>query len=236
MLCRLLNCCSDGTVSRSVVVTALRRRGDRLASASAERGHNDTDIFIATLVAAFLLVPSFSRLPAAPALVPARLHRMRRRVAAAAAVVVAPTADHKRPVLFLFGRVLHLQLRQDQAARPVAEILAELRYAAHVQLRPWAPASRIVDAEVLARVPAAEFVPTHRVRAPRAKHLHVVPTAAVLCPCDLVRPVYRAGTSEGTHVLRLHRALPLLRAADAHLVCLFHAQPPMAIRLTRALL
>jgi len=93
------------------------------------------DKIIAALAAAFLLVPSFSRLPAALALAPVRaqLRQVHRRVAVAAAAAVAlvavaaarvaagaavaaPTADHRHPVLFLFGRVLHLQVRHHQVA------------------------------------------------------------------------------------------------------------------------
>ena len=60
-----------------------------------------------------------------------------RRRAAAAAAVVAGTVDHMRPAFFLFDRVLHLQVRHQEAALPVAEIqMADLRHAAHVHLRP----------------------------------------------------------------------------------------------------
>jgi hypothetical protein len=41
--------------------------------------------------------------------------------------------------------------------------------------------------------------------------------------------------AKATHVLRLRRAVPWLRAVVADLACPFHAHPVMAIRLTRAL-
>ena len=56
----------------------------------------------------------------------------------------------------------------------------------------------------------------------------------MLCPHDLVLRVFRLQRAKARHVWRLPRALPLLRAVDAHLACLFHAQPVMANRLTSA--
>ena len=75
-----------------------------------------------------------------------------------------------------------------------------------------------------------------RVQTARAKDLRAVPTAVVLCPHELVRRVYRLQRAKATPVLRLRRALPLLRAVAAHLAYLFHAQMVTANRLTRALL
>jgi hypothetical protein len=165
-----------------------------------------------------------------------------------------------------------------------------LRQAAHVH--PWVAAFRIVDAEVLARVPAAESVLTHpgqhlvphqivaladdhvlaaatvhprklmavslsllqldlplhqaleiahlvcpglcRVQTARAQHLRQVRTAGLSHRDELGRLVYVLQRAMATRVLRLLPALPLLPAMDAHPACLFHAQPVMAMRLTRA--
>jgi hypothetical protein len=76
-----------------------------------------------------------------------------------------------------------------------------------------------------------------RVQTAQAKHLHVLPTAEVLCQDELVCLVYLLlQPAKATRVLRLRRALPWLRAVVADLACPFHAPPVMAIRLTRALL
>ena len=95
-----------------------------------------------------------------------------------------------------------------------------------------------------------------RVRAPRAKRLHVVPmeelsrldavvhhvlvfllqmAKAIHVPrLPVVRRVYRLRTAKATHALRLRRALPSRRAVAARPACLFRAQPVTANRLTRA--
>ena len=51
---------------------------------------------------------------------------------------------------------------------------------------------------------------------------------------ELVRPVYRLQTAKAIRVLRLPRALPLLRVVAARRACPFHAQPVTVNRLTRA--
>ena len=73
-----------------------------------------------------------------------------------------------------------------------------------------------------------------RVQTARARDLRAVPAAVVLCPHELVRRVYRLPAVKATRVLRLRRALPLLRAVAAHLACLFRVQMVTAKRLTRA--
>ena len=94
------------------------------------------------------------------------------------------------------------------------------------------------------------------VRAPRAKRLHAVPmeelsrldavvhhvlvfllqmAKAIRVPrLPVVRRVYRLQRVKATRALRLRRALPSRRAVAARPACLFHAQPVMAKRLTRA--
>ena len=73
-----------------------------------------------------------------------------------------------------------------------------------------------------------------RVQTARARDLRAVPTAGLLRPHELVRRVYRLQTAKATRVLRLPRALPLLRVVAARRACLFHAQMVTANRLTRA--
>ncbi|HEU0039396.1 MAG TPA: hypothetical protein VFR76_08990 [Verrucomicrobiae bacterium] len=73
-----------------------------------------------------------------------------------------------------------------------------------------------------------------RVQTARAKDLRAVPAAVVLCLHELVRRVYRLQAVQATRVLRLRRALPLLRAVAARPACLFRVQMGTAKRLTRA--
>ena len=73
-----------------------------------------------------------------------------------------------------------------------------------------------------------------RLQTARARDLRAVPTAVVLCPHELVYRVYRLQAAKATRVLRLRRALPLLRAVAARPACLFRAQMVTAKRLTRA--
>jgi hypothetical protein len=75
-----------------------------------------------------------------------------------------------------------------------------------------------------------------RVQTARARGLHADRRAVVLCPHEFVHLVYRLQKAKTTHVLHLRRALQWLRGADGRRVCLFHAQPVLTIRLTRALL
>jgi hypothetical protein len=58
--------------------------------------------------------------------------------------------------------------------------------------------------------------------------------AEALCRDDFVRRVYRLQAVKATRVLRLRRALPLLRVVVARPACLFRAQMVTANRLTRA--
>ena len=73
-----------------------------------------------------------------------------------------------------------------------------------------------------------------RVQTARARDLRAVPMAGLSRRDELVRRVYHLQTAKATCVLRLPRALPLLRAVAARPACLFHAQMVTANRLTRA--
>ena len=69
--------------------------------------------------------------------------------------------------------------------------------------------------------------------AARARDLHAAPMAGLSRRDELVRLVCLLQPAKATRVLRLARALPLLRAVAARLACLFHAQLVTAARLTR---
>jgi hypothetical protein len=72
-----------------------------------------------------------------------------------------------------------------------------------------------------------------RVLAARARGLRAVLMAGLSRQDELARQVCHLQMVKATCVLRLPRALPLLRAVDARQACLF-AQPAPANRLTRA--
>src|SRR4029453_8421360 len=72
-----------------------------------------------------------------------------------------------------------------------------------------------------------------RVLAGRARDLHALPTAGLSSRDGLVRWVCHLQRAPATRVLRLPRALPLLRPVAARRACLFHAQSVPANRLTR---
>ena len=72
-----------------------------------------------------------------------------------------------------------------------------------------------------------------RVQTERAKDLHAVRMVRLSRRDELVRPLYRLQTAKAICVLRLPRAVPLLRVVAARRACLSHAQPVMANRLTR---
>ncbi|PYI73227.1 MAG: hypothetical protein DMF08_04115 [Verrucomicrobia bacterium] len=71
------------------------------------------------------------------------------------------------------------------------------------------------------------------VQTAKAKRLHALPMAAVLCRHD-VRLVLLLRMAKATRVLCLRRALPWPRAANGCRACLLRVQPVMANRLTRA--
>ena len=71
-----------------------------------------------------------------------------------------------------------------------------------------------------------------RALAARAKHLRAAPMAGLSRRDELARLVCHLQMAKATSVLRLPRALPLLRVVAARRVWPFHAQPVTANRLT----
>ena len=73
-----------------------------------------------------------------------------------------------------------------------------------------------------------------RVQTARARGLRGVPMAGLSRRNELVRRVYHLQKAKATCVLRLPRALPLLRAVAARPASLFRAEMVTVNRLTRA--
>ena len=121
---------------------------------------------------AFLLVVSFSHLPAPPVAGRDRLRQARRLAAAA--------AEPACPAFFPSGQALHPRGLHHLAASPADETrTTDLRHVDRVHLHLQVAAFRIVDAEVLCRAPAAEFalvrpgreLPLRLTFAPEAEHV-----------------------------------------------------------------